>query len=55
MNETTILYCTFCYLFAIGDLTTNDSKTIGDIITFLIAPIATPFILGRDRNLNKEG
>ena len=54
MNETTILYCIFCYLFAVGDLTTSDSITVGDIITALIAPIATPFVLGRDRNLNKE-
>ena len=45
----------FCYLFAIGDLTTDDSRSVGGFITFLIAPLATPFILGRDRNLNKEG
>ena len=47
MNETTILYCTFCYLFAGANMYKGGDITIGDIITFLIAPLAMPIILGK--------
>lgn len=46
MNETTVLYCIFCYLFAIGNMIENGMDA-DRFFTFVFAPITLPVVLGK--------